>query len=317
MQTHFFIGKGGVGKTTIASAFAVGLASKNVKTLVVSLDPAHNLGDALNKNIFGKIIKIDVFLDAYEIDTDKLIVEYLSGTSNRLKNTYKYLTVMNIDRYFDILKNSPGIEEYAILQAIEDLFKTDYDAIVFDTPPTGITLRVFAMPRISIVWTNSLIKMRKGILSKRKMVANVRGPIVDEIDGEKVEIPTEEEMDPVMQELFDYKKDMIALIEKFSSANNFVNVVTMAEELAFSESKRIADALRENNMKLRRIYLNKYLKLSKVPEELTGKVEEQERVLKRMREEFTGIDIREVPLLRESPRGSAALIEIYQQYLFK
>jgi len=65
-------------------------------------------------------------------------------------------------------------------------------------------------------------------------------------------------------------------------------LLQLAEELAFSESKRIADALRENNMKLRRIYLNKYLKLSKVPEELTGKVEEQERVLKRMREEFTG-----------------------------
>ena len=315
MQTHFFIGKGGVGKTTIAAAFAVGLASERVNTLIVSLDPAHNLGDALNKDVFGKIVKIDDFLNATEIDTDRLIERYLTETSNKLKNTYKYLSVMNIDRYFDILKNSPGIEEYAILQAIEDLFKTDYEAIVFDTPPTGITLRVFAMPRISVVWTNSLIDMRRRILSKRKMVANVKGPIVDEIDGEKVEIPTEEETDPVMQELFEYKKDMISLIEKFSSDKNFVNVVTMAEELAFSESKRINDALKENNMKLRKIYLNKYLKLAEVPDELKGKIDEQERVLERMRVEFKGIDIREVPLLRESPQGSSALIEIYKEYM--
>jgi len=130
MQTHFFIGKGGVGKTTIAAAFAVGLASERVNTLIVSLDPAHNLGDALNKDVFGKTVKIDGFLNATEIDTDRLIERYLSETSNKLKNTYKYLTVMNIDRYFDILKNSPGIEEYAILQAIQDLFKTDYEAIV-------------------------------------------------------------------------------------------------------------------------------------------------------------------------------------------
>jgi len=108
---------------------------------------------------------------------------------------------------------------------------------------------------------------------------------------------------------------MIALIEKFSSENNFVNVVTMAEELAFSESKRINDALKENNMKLRKIYLNKYLKLVEVPEELKGKVDEQERVVKRMRVEFKGIDIREVPLLRESPRGSPALMEIYKEYM--
>lgn len=315
MQTHFFIGKGGVGKTTLAAAFAVGLASEHVNTLIVSLDPAHNLGDALKRDVFGKIVKIDDFLNATEIDTDRLIERYLTETSNKLKNTYKYLSVMNIDRYFDILKNSPGIEEYAILQAIEDLFKTDYEAIVFDTPPTGITLRVFSMPRISVVWTNSLIDMRRRILSKRKMVANVKGPIVDEIEGEKVEIPTEEETDPVMQELFAYKKDMIELIEKFSSENNFVNVVTMAEELAFSESKRINDALKENNMKLRKIYLNKYLKLAEVPEELKGKVDEQERVVKRMGVEFKGIDIREVPLLRESPQGSSALMDIYKEYM--
>jgi len=98
MQTHFFIGKGGVGKTTLAAAFAVGLASEHVNTLIVSLDPAHNLGDALSKNIFGKIVKIDDFLNATEIDTDRLIERYLTETSTKLKNTYKYLSVMNIEQ---------------------------------------------------------------------------------------------------------------------------------------------------------------------------------------------------------------------------
>ncbi|BAL80711.1 ArsA family ATPase [Caldisericum exile] len=315
MQTFFFIGKGGVGKTTISASFASGLAKKGLKTLIVSLDPAHNLGDALNKDVFGKVVKISDNLDATEVDIDRAIVEYLTEMSKKMKNTYKYLSVLNIDRYFDVLRNSPGIEEYVTLEAIRKFLETDYSAIVFDTPPTGITLRVFAMPRISVVWTNSLIDMRRRILSKRQMVENIKGPISDVLDGEEVKIPSKESEDPVMQELFTYKKDMVNLMERFSSEENYVSVVTMAEELAFAESKRIRDALRENNIKLRRIYLNKYLEIENPPRELLGKIEEQKRVVEKMRKEFNEVEIREVPLLTESPRGIEALISIYEKYL--
>lgn len=315
MQTYFFIGKGGVGKTTISASYAVGLADEGYKTLIISIDPAHNLGDALNKDVFGKIVNVDKNLDATEVDIDKMIINYLDEMSKKMKNTYKYLSVLNIDRYFDILKNSPGIEEYVTLEAIKRFINTDYSCVVFDTPPTGITLRVFAMPRISTVWTNSLIQMRRKILSRREMVENVKGPIEDEINGEIVKIPSKEEEDPVMRELFAYKKDMVNLMEMFSSNNNFVSVVTMAEELAFAETKRIRDALRENNIKLRRIYLNKYLYIENPPEQLLGKIEEQRRVVEKMRNEFTEIEVKQVPLISESPRGINQLKEIYRKYI--
>lgn len=315
MKTYFFIGKGGVGKTTISAAYALGLAKNGVKALVVSLDPAHNLGDALDKDVFGKIVKITENLEATEVDVEKLIVEYLSEMSKKMKNTYKYLSVLNIDRYFDVLKNSPGIEEYVTLEAIRKYLDMDYGAVVFDTPPTGITLRVFAMPRISTIWTNSLIDIRRKILAKRQMVENVKGPIKDVIDGEEVKIPSKEEEDPVMKELFEYKKDMIKLMERFSCSDNFVSVVTMAEELAFAETKRIRDSLRENNIKLRSIFLNKYLEIGKPPIELMGKIDEQKRVVDKMRDEFSEVKIKEIPLLRESPRGVDALLSIYEKHL--
>ncbi len=315
MQTYFFIGKGGVGKTTISASYAGGLADEGYKTLIISIDPAHNLGDALNKDVFGKVVNVDKNLDATEVDIDKMIINYLDEMSKKMKNTYKYLSVLNIDRYFDILKNSPGIEEYVTLEAIKKFINTDYSCIVFDTPPTGITLRVFAMPRISTVWTNSLIQMRRKILSRRAMVENVKGPIEDEINGEIVKIPSKEDEDPVMQELFAYKKDMVNLMEMFSSSDNFVSVVTMAEELAFAETKRIRDTLRENNIKLRRIYLNKYLYIENPPEQLLGKIEEQKRVVEKMRSEFTGVEVKDLPLLSESPRGVKQLKEIYKKYI--
>jgi len=315
MKTYFFIGKGGVGKTTVASSFAVGKSFKKNKTLVVSLDPAHNLGDALNKNVFGQITKVSDYLDAIEVDIDEMINNYLKEMSEKMKNTYRYLTVLNIDRYFDILRNSPGIEEYATLEAIKHYLTLPYDIIVFDTPPTGITLRVFSMPRISIMWTNSLIDMRRRILSRRKMVENVKGPIEEEIDGEKVRVPTEESEDPVMRELFAYKSDMQALMSWFSSEENAVNIVTMAETLAFAESKRIMEALRLNNMKLRRIYLNKYLVFENVPEELAGKVEEQEKVIEEMKREFRDVEIKKIPFVRVSPQGVDALYSLYKDYV--
>lgn len=67
-------GKGGVGKTTIASALAVQIAKTKRKTLIISTDPAHSLGDALGKTLSGDITPINDYLSALELDPE-IIVE--------------------------------------------------------------------------------------------------------------------------------------------------------------------------------------------------------------------------------------------------
>jgi arsenite-transporting ATPase len=316
MQTFFFLGKGGVGKTTLSAAFASGISNEGKRTLVVSLDPAHNLGDAFAEEIPCKIKHLSKTLDAIEVDVDRMILEYLNELSSKLKHTYRYLSVMNIDRYFDILKNSPGIEEYATMEAIKKFVAIkDCDAVVFDTPPTGMTIRVLAMPRVSLVWTEQLVKMRKRILSTRGMVENVQGKFEAEVDGEKVVLSSSEKEDPIMQELLSYREELRALRDMFSSEYSYINIVTMAEDLALFETKRIIESLGEFKIKVRTIYLNKFYEIENPPPEISGKIKEQERVTEKMKDHFKDIEIREVPMLRESPRGIPQLLDLYEKFI--
>ena len=316
MQTFFFLGKGGVGKTTLSAAFASGISNEGKRTLVVSLDPAHNLGDAFAEEIPCKIKHLSKTLDAIEVDVDRMILEYLNELSSKLKHTYRYLSVMNLEKYFDVLKNSPGIEEYATLEGIKKfVFEEYYDTVIFDTPPTGITVRVLAMPKISLIWTANLVSMRRKILSRRKMIENVRGKFEAEIEGEVLELTSEERNDPIMQELLIYKKETKALSELFSSDKTFVNIVTMAEDLAYFETKRIHESLTKFKIHLRKIYLNKFLRIENPPPEIAGKIKEQERVTEMMKDHFKDIEIREVPMLRESPRGIPQLLDLYEKFI--
>lgn len=316
MKTYFFLGKGGVGKTTASAAWSVGLAHSGLKTLVASIDPAHNLGDAFAVRLGDKVTRVGNNLDAVEVNIEDMIRAYLDEISAKMKHTYRYMSAMNIDGYFDILKNSPGIEEYATMEAIKKFVAlNEYDVAVFDTPPTGMTIRVLAMPRVSLLWTEQLIKMRKRILSTRGMVENVQGKFEAEVDGERVVLSSSEKEDPVMQELVSYREELKVLRDMFSSEQSYVSIVTMAEDLALLETKRIIESLGKFKIRVRTIYLNKFFVMANPPDEIKGKMEEQERVIARMKAEILGIEVKDIPLLRKSPRGIDELYHVCSKYL--
>jgi len=318
MKVYFFLGKGGVGKTTISAAFGTGLSKNGHKVIVVSIDPAHNLGDAFDTTLSNRELKINENLYAVEVDIEKMTREYLDELSKKMQHTYRYLTAMNLDRYFNILKLSPGIEEYATLEAIRKYIGSkNFDTVIFDTPPTGITLRVLAMPRLSVLWSERLISMRKAILSRRKMVENVKGKVEAEVEGEKIVLTSDEKEDEIMQELIKYREEMLELNKLFSSTSCEVHIVTMAEELALLETERILKSLSIFSITAKVIYLNKFMKIENPPEEIAGKIHEQEQVVTEMREKFKHLFIKEVPLLRASPRGIRDLLSVYESYIVR
>ena len=136
MKILFYTGKGGVGKSTMAASAAWQLAKKS-RVLIVSLDPAHNLGDIFCVRINGKEKRMSDNLLLREVDLQKLSRDYLEREIGVLTRTYSYLQVLNLDRYFSVLKYSPGIEEYALLTSIEETIRKDgsnFDTVfsVFD-----------------------------------------------------------------------------------------------------------------------------------------------------------------------------------------
>ena len=288
-KTIFLIGKGGVGKTTCSSAIAVGL-SRKFRTLVASLDPAHNLGDVLMTKLNNKPKRVTENLYAIEVDLDYYTKKYLKNLEQSLKSLYRYLTVVNLDKYLEILRYSPGVEEYAVLEAIKDIIaRKDFDVIVFDTPPTGLTLRIFALPKTTLMWLEKLIELRKKILNHRLAIEKVHGKLVFKFGNEEVELPSREEDDAILHELEAYKSEIEQIQQVFTDKRSAVIGVLNPDELSFLEMKRAKMALDKLGIPLKLLIVNKVdgeVNVSKIEKEFNTEV----KVVKVREKEVRGID---------------------------
>lgn len=251
----YFVGKGGVGKSTCASSTAMALAEQKKKTLIVSLDPAHNLSDIFETPLDDspKLIKENLF--AMEIDIEKRMESYLKKTIQMMKNLYTYLNVVNLEGLFDTLRYSPGMEEYAVLLALEDVFDNyrEMDFIIFDTPPTALTLRIFALPELTGMWTEKLSNLRKKILDRRGSLKHILG---DKMPGG--DLPTSVSTDSVFKELTIYKEKLKKIKSRFSSEKDtFMFLLLNPDKLSFAEGNRIAEAFRKFRLPLSMVIINK------------------------------------------------------------
>jgi arsenite-transporting ATPase len=170
----FFGGKGGVGKTTCSSAFAISCAKSGDKTLLVSTDPAHSLADVFGVTIGPEIIEIADNLYALEIDAELESKRYTDRIKSELPHGISPVIVEEITRQIDAAVLSPGSEEAAIFDKFIEIIEiriNEYDRIVFDTAPTGHTLRLLSLPELLGGWMDSMIKKRRQALNLMKMVS--------------------------------------------------------------------------------------------------------------------------------------------------
>ncbi len=159
----FVGGKGGVGKTTVASALGLGAAERGEKVLVVSTDPAHSLGDAFGTSIGGRPTRILEELYGLEVDPDQEVDRYLSRVEGTMRRFVRPEMYREIQRQIDLTRSSPGAVEAALMDRVAELMDEGgkgYDRVVFDTAPTGHTLRLLALPEIMAAWTDGLLKGR-------------------------------------------------------------------------------------------------------------------------------------------------------------
>ncbi len=305
-RTVFVIGKGGVGKTTTSAALSVALAKRGYKTLIVSLDPAHNLGDVFMEKLSDKPKKLMENLHASELDMEKLIKGYLKHLENNLRNMYRYLTVINLEKYFEVLSYSPGIEEYATLEAIRNILLEGekWDVIVFDTPPTGLTLRVLALPGISLIWADKLMEIRRKILDRRRMVAKIQGDQKFVVDGQEFVLPKDEEEDPVMKELKKYREE-VKFVEDVITDPKRTSVIAVMnpEMLPLYETQRAYESLKKFRVPFNMIVVNKVIEVSREIPEIKVKLEAQKKVLEEVERQFKGVEVVKVPMFPEEPRG--------------
>ncbi|WP_251342559.1 ArsA family ATPase [Haloplanus halophilus] len=143
-------GKGGVGKTTCAAAHGLALARSGVETLVVSTDPAHSLGDAFGRDLGADPTEIEGSLSALEVDPEtgqdayRGVVEALAA---EFRDAGLRLDDGDLERLFEA-GLIPGGDEVAALEYVARYADADYETVVFDTAPTGHTLRLLDLPAV-------------------------------------------------------------------------------------------------------------------------------------------------------------------------
>ncbi len=249
----FFLGKGGVGKTTISSSVASQISREGRKVLIVSLDPAHNLGDVFGARLTDARTSLGPRLDGIEIDLAAWVSRYLKESREEIRENYRYHATINLDSYINILKYSPGTEEYAVLWAIEHIHREhreDYDLIVFDTPPTALTLRFLAMPSISLMWVRELTGMREKILEKRQTVLRLN-PEASVVRG-----AVKKDEDRIYSRLSGIRSRLTGLHRIFQE-ESYLTVVVNPDDLSLAEALRIRHELEKLEVRIDSVCLNK------------------------------------------------------------
>lgn len=153
-----FAGKGGVGKTTMASAAAVHYATQGSRTLIVTTDPASNLGDVFEQEIGHKITPIEGIpgLSAMEIDPDKSAEQYRERVLAPLRAVMPPDVIRVVEEQF----RSPCATEIASFDRFVDFMdRPRFDVVIFDTAPTGHTLRLLELP---VDWSRHIDESARG-----------------------------------------------------------------------------------------------------------------------------------------------------------
>ncbi len=174
----FVGGKGGVGKSTTAASLAVHLADSGEQILLVSTDPAHSLGDLFGTSVGDRKQEIISGLHALEIDPGQEVERYLARVKSAMRHYVQPAMYSEIERQIELTRHSPGSEEAALMDRVTSLMEegsTSHDRIIFDTAPTGHTLRLLALPEIMAAWTTGLLKSRDRSASLGKAVDRLRG----------------------------------------------------------------------------------------------------------------------------------------------
>ncbi len=258
---YLFTGKGGAGKTTCAAAFSLALAGKGRKVLLVSLDPAHNLGDVLDLPLGPKPKEALPGLRAMEADLEKVVEEKTRRARRLLEEKYRYLSVASLDPLLSILGKAPGVEEQAAAEVLADLYggvRAGEEVLVVDLPPSGQAWRVLALPFLNLRWARALLDLRKKVLDRRKTLFHVLGEETPAKDPAGEPLPSSLREDPVtlgLEEILQRNQVLAGALADPSLVQ--VVGVTLPSRLSLLETKRLEEHLGEWSVPLAALVLNR------------------------------------------------------------
>ncbi|TKX76112.1 ATPase [Halorubrum sp. GN11_10-6_MGM] len=249
-QFVFFGGKGGVGKTTVSCAYAHRCARDGVRTLVVSTDPAHSVSDVFDQGFGDEPESVDGVdgLDAMEIDPEDEMQRHLDEIREALSEQVSAAMVSEINRQLEMSHGTPGAYESALFDAFVDVMRTEsdpYDRVVFDTAPTGSTLRLLGLPEFLGDWIDRLLYKRKQSIDLFEKAA------VGDMEPRRLL-----EGDPVIERLQKRKEFFEYAGETMRSDAAFF-LVFNPDQLSVNETARAIEGFTDRDLRVRGLVANK------------------------------------------------------------
>ena len=312
LKMVMFGGKGGVGKTSCAASSAIWAAEHGRNTLIISTDPAHSLGDSLgielSPGVPTPIAGIDN-LTALEINPKVNMADFQGLTNiNPMEEMGMSGLMENLPLFGDMEEitsmSPPGIDEALAFGKILEFVETDhdYDLIVFDTAPTGHTLRFLSLPETLSGWIGKLIKMRVKI-------GNMFGAVKRMFSREeKKEDNSLEVLERLNDSIINARDDLTNPIK-----NSFI-IVMIPEEMAITETGRLLNELVKNNIPVSNIVVNQiYQDTTELCEFCKARRKMQGKNLVKIKEVFgenLHKNLIEVPLFKEEIREYVKLKEM-------
>jgi len=225
MRIILYTGKGGVGKTSIAAATAVKSAEQGKKTLVISNDAAHSLGDSFDMKLGSEPVYIKNNLWAQEIDA---IYEAEEGWGKVQKYFTELLTSKAVkDITTEELTMFPGMEDLMSLLKVLKYYKEDrFDVIIIDCAPTGETLALLSFPEMMRWWMEKLFPVKKKVIK-------VAGPVAESLL--KVPMPSGEVMDE-LDNLYHQLDEMKKIFSDRETTS--IRIVVNPEKMVIKEAQR-------------------------------------------------------------------------------
>ena len=183
-----FTGKGGVGKTTVAAATAYQYAAQGYRTILVSSDPAHSTDDTLGVDIGLNTVQISDNLWAKNINAEASAKNFVDHLNQSMEESFSKLLPGFDPELLSETAMFPGMDEYFALEEILRMIQSsEYDIVVFDTAPTGHTLKALTAPDYIRSFILRILRMKarvenlKGFLWKKDKTAAKFVPILEEI----------------------------------------------------------------------------------------------------------------------------------------
>ncbi len=299
-RIYIFTGKGGVGKSSVAAAHAIKSATEGKKTLLVSTDMAHNLGDIFERRLGKEVENVLPNLDIYEIDPEYVMENDFSSVMKYLGNL-----LSDVDDYsLQDMGMMPGMEELFSLLKIADIYNSErYERIIVDCAPTGETLSLLKFPELLSWYMEKLFPIGKvGV----RMLAPISKSVF------KVEMPNKSAMN-------DIEKMYLKLVELQELLKNrdvtSIRIVTTPEKMVVEETKRNYMYMNLYNFNVDGLYINRIL-----PEDINNIffnqwISIQKEYITCLKECFSALPIYEIAWYDEELRGEENIRRIVEDAL--